>query len=274
MQALVSPYLEPVQPRFTLSVLGALELVTAPSGRLVTIDEAKAQCRVFIADDNDYLNGLIDDATELVEREVCGHRQLISATYNLPIACWADRIALPRPPLQSVDSVTYYDGNGDQQTVSTSSYLACTPWRQPGVIERAPNQVWPSHQWDRARPIYIQFTAGYGPVTSVAGTIAAGSQTVMPASMYGIYAGTRLVVGSDRIKVASVTSTTFTATFAEAHGAGAAVLPAVPRSLKRAILLLVAHWYRNAEAVGTEAAREVPLAFRSLIEAEGWGSYG
>jgi uncharacterized phiE125 gp8 family phage protein len=40
---------------------------------------------------------------------------------------------------------------------------------------------------------------------------------------------------------------------------------AVPAALRQAILLLIAHWYRNRAAVGDAAQTSLPLAFDALI---------
>jgi len=61
--------------------------------------------------------------------------------------------------------------------------------------------------------------------TTLGTTIAAGSQTVTPASMIGIYKGLVLSIGgtSENVTVTAVTATTFTATFANAHSASDSV---------------------------------------------------
>jgi hypothetical protein len=66
--------------------------------------------------------------------------------------------------------------------------------------------------------------------TTVALAIATGSQTVTPASMVGISTSTPLVIDSassgvqETVTPSAITTTTFTATFAKAHGAGATVV--------------------------------------------------
>lgn len=68
--------------------------------------------------------------------------------------------------------------------------------------------------------------------TTIAGSFSSGAQTVTPASMSGISTGTKLLVDPDTtpewVTVSSTTTTTFTATFANAHGAGVRVLGTVP----------------------------------------------
>lgn len=85
--------------------------------------------------------------------------------------------------------------------------------------------------------VYGSGTAGGGGITTyqpynqaevsaTLGTaIAAGARTVTPPSMVGIYAGRTLTIGgsTETIQVTSITETTFTATFANAHGSSDSV---------------------------------------------------
>lgn len=148
---------------FHPDLLGDLVLATAPTGQAITTAEAKTQCRVETSADDTYIDSLIADATELLQDEVYGHRQILQATYDLPVAgFWWGELRLPRPPLASVTNVKYYDDSGVLQTLSSSVYVVRTPWRQPGTIELGPFQNWPSVQTDRRYPVVIRFVAGYG----------------------------------------------------------------------------------------------------------------
>lgn len=42
----------------------------------------------------------------------------------------------------------------------------------------------------------------------------------------------------------------------------------VGENVKQAILLLIAHWYRNRESVGEDKLVELPLAFKALLSTE------
>jgi uncharacterized phiE125 gp8 family phage protein len=290
------PYSAPLQPLFTPVLLGPTELLTAPSGPLITLAEAKAHLRVDINDDDAYIADLVTDAAEFCEKLVPCSRQWLSAAYQVRVSggvadyfgvgFWSGALRLPRPPLQAVTQVTYYDTGGNLQTLSPSVYLVKTPWRQPGMIERAPSQSWPSVQGDRREPVTIQFVAGYGPSTAVAANIAAGTQTVTPASMFGIYVGTQLVIdtGLNReiVAVTAVTSSTFTALFAGGQGGAAhtgpvSVVGNIPRTARRAVLMLVGHWYQNREGVSTAPGivpAEIQMGVEALLEAEDYGGYG
>lgn len=65
--------------------------------------------------------------------------------------------------------------------------------------------------------------------TTLGTVIAAGTRTVTPGSMARIFVGQRLVIGgtSESVIVTAITSTTFTAVFANAHGAADTVLALV-----------------------------------------------
>ena len=76
------------------------------------------------------------------------------AIFDVPVFCWWNgELKLPRPPLQSVGWVKYYDTAGTLQTLVTTEYLVRTPWQAPGKIERAPGKSWPSYEADRTWPI-------------------------------------------------------------------------------------------------------------------------
>lgn len=78
-----------------------------------------------------------------------------------PLRCGRDwTIYVPRPPLQSVSSITYLDNEGDQQTLASSKYRVDSSSRV-GRITPAYGESWPA-----TRPVTgavtITFVAGYG----------------------------------------------------------------------------------------------------------------
>ena len=201
---------------FRAEMLGSLELVTPPSGRVLTIGQLKLHLRLDEGDDDQYLEEVLEAAQRHVEEEIQGHRQLLTATYDLPVVCWWEgALRLPRPPLQATDlSIKYWDTGSVEVTLPTTEYLVRKPFRQPGTIERAPGKVWPALQADRRLPITIRFNAGYGAAA------------------------------------------------------------AVPWKIKRAVLLLAAHWYEQRTPVitGTISA-ELAFTLKDLLDSEGYGSY-
>jgi len=168
-----APYGAPDQPLFVPSLLGPLQLVTPPTGRVLDVPEAKLHLRIpgDQDDEDEYLDGLIEAATLAVEESIPGHRQLLTAAWDVPVRCWwQGGLKLPRPPLQSV-TVSYYDQAGVLQTLDPSLYVVRAPTRGPGVLRRAPNQSWPALQVDRDYPVLVHMTSGYGTGNNVPATL-------------------------------------------------------------------------------------------------------
>lgn len=137
--------------------------VTAPAAEPLTTAEAKAHLVVDHSDDDTIIDAMVAAARKLAETRT--NRQLVSATYDLKIDRWADRIQLPRPPLTSVTSVKYIDADGNEQTVDSAVYDVHTG-AVPGEIRLAYNQTWPSHR-DQFEPITIRYVTGYADAASV-----------------------------------------------------------------------------------------------------------
>src|SRR5688572_20333616 len=98
----------------------ALTLQTAPASEPVTLAEVKDVCRVS---DSAFDTQLTSFA--LAARRWCEEftrLALINQTWDLTLDAWPKRIVLPRPPVSSVTSVTYVDGNGDTQILAADQY--------------------------------------------------------------------------------------------------------------------------------------------------------
>jgi uncharacterized phiE125 gp8 family phage protein len=119
-------------------------------------------------------------ATARSQCETFTGRQLIDATWELVLDSWWEEglyrngfLLIPRPPLRSITSVKYLDGNGVEQTLAASAYLAET--QGGGVPATAPipeacqrgrlylkyGETWPTIQC-QAEAVRIRFVAGYG----------------------------------------------------------------------------------------------------------------
>lgn len=131
---------------------------TDPATEPITTAEAKRHLRVDFADDDTYIDSLIAAARQHVE-EVTG-RSLITQTWKLSLDGFEDVILLPRPPLVSVDSVTYVDGDGDTQTLASSVYDVHAN-DLPPRITLAHNQSWPTTRVT-ANAVTVTYQTGYG----------------------------------------------------------------------------------------------------------------
>jgi len=68
-------------------------------------------------------------------------------------------IALYKPPIQSITSITYYDENNAQQTLDSSLYEVALK-SEPAVLRPVSGQTWPN-TYDRLEAIEITYVAGY-----------------------------------------------------------------------------------------------------------------
>jgi uncharacterized phiE125 gp8 family phage protein len=105
-----------------------LSLVTPPTDYPVTLEEARAQCRVLHTDEDALIQTYIIAATSYVERQLS--LSLMTRTYALTLDAFTDTIELPRGPVASVTSVGYVDQDGLPATVDSDLYtvdLSSTP---------------------------------------------------------------------------------------------------------------------------------------------------
>lgn len=139
----------------------AWKRTVAPAVEPVLLAEAKAHVREDTTDSDTLLTALIVAATEYVEERT--GRALITQTWSLAMdgaPCGNDAIRLPRPPLQSVTSITYVDEAGDTQTWDAANYRVDTH-SEPARITLAADAVWPVPQFV-AGAVTVVYEAGYG----------------------------------------------------------------------------------------------------------------
>lgn len=137
----------------------ALKLITRPTAEPVSLETAKAHCKVTHTDEDALIAALIVSARREVENRT--RRQIMTATYDLTLDAWPLEIALPRPPLQSVESITYMDTDGETRTLGAERYVVMNDSDSvPAQIVPADGEVWPA---TKARPgaVVIRFMAGW-----------------------------------------------------------------------------------------------------------------
>jgi uncharacterized phiE125 gp8 family phage protein len=145
-----------------------LELHEAPESEPVTVAELKAHLRITADDEDDLLSGLIVAAREFVE--ISAGCQIVAATWDMsmdrfpchahPIQYAYGQIDLPRFPVSEVESITYYDTDGEVQTLSSDQYQVDGQARSPRICP-APLTVWPVTQIGRINAVVVRFVAGY-----------------------------------------------------------------------------------------------------------------
>ncbi len=155
-----------------------LTLVTPPAAEPVSLAEAKAQMRVDTSDDDTLISSLIVAARQAAEEHT--RRALVNQTWRLsldrfparPLNWWdgvrqganvpgtAAAIELPRPPLQSVTSLTTYDDADTASVMAAAGYFVDSDGEPGRVVLRAGN-TWPTVE-RVAGGVEVLFVAGYG----------------------------------------------------------------------------------------------------------------
>jgi uncharacterized phiE125 gp8 family phage protein len=144
-----------------------IKVSVPPVEEPLTLSEAKAQCHVDTMDDDTLIIGLISAAREWCEK--MDWRAYVTQTLELWLDYWpAGAIIVPRPPLQTVESVEYYDIGDNAFTLSDSKYIVDAV-SQPGRIVLRTYETWPITYpvLRSANGICVTYTAGYGMAVDV-----------------------------------------------------------------------------------------------------------
>ncbi|RMF66234.1 MAG: hypothetical protein D6740_13260 [Alphaproteobacteria bacterium] len=132
-----------------------------PISGAVDLATVKARLGLTTTAGDGEIQRLIRAASALVEDHL--RRTLITRSWRLVRDGWPEHraLCLPRPPLQTVDSVRWRDASGQWQTLPATSYAVETA-PEPGFLLKTDGQPWPATD-GRAGSVEVLFTAGYGP---------------------------------------------------------------------------------------------------------------
>jgi uncharacterized phiE125 gp8 family phage protein len=142
------------------------KLITEPTELAVTLAEAKAQLNIdpsFTADDT-LITACINASALYIEKII--QSPLMNQTWELQLVDFTETIKIWKTPLSSITSVSYYDVNEADQTVSNSNYytdLASVPAR---IIFKS-NYDAPTVFDTRFDAVRIRFVSGYVNAASV-----------------------------------------------------------------------------------------------------------
>ncbi len=156
----------------------SVKRITAPSEEPVTLAEAKVQLRIEGDDaspatthpDDALVLALIETSRDWAER--FSNRAYITQTWRLSMDAFpAEKyIKMPLPPLQSLVSLSYWDGSAVRVVsfldpsgtalLETDDYIVDIEG-QPGRLCLKPGRSWPAVE-TRANAVQVEFVAGYG----------------------------------------------------------------------------------------------------------------
>ena len=143
----------------------SLSIQTVPSVEPLSTADAKTHLRVGASDRDAYVDDLVASARQLFE-DLSG-RALITQTWDLWLDAWPveEVIELPRPPLQSITSIDYYDVDDVSATLASSKYLVDTD-SFPGRAILNDGQDWPTTTLRPKKNVRLRFVAGQGNAAS------------------------------------------------------------------------------------------------------------
>tara|TARA_R100001244_G_scaffold86573_2_gene66095 strand:+ start:649 stop:1245 length:597 start_codon:yes stop_codon:yes gene_type:complete len=138
-----------------------LSLVTGTTNQIVTTAEAKTFLKVDNSADDSLIDRYILMASTYLEQYT--NRSFLDSSWQLSLDesdVTGTSIELPRAPLSSVTSVSYFESDGTEQTFSTDNYTVDIT-QQPGRIFIAQGGSWPTDMRSN-KAMLIEFVAGWG----------------------------------------------------------------------------------------------------------------
>lgn len=133
-------------------------LITPPAELPVTKEEVKGEARVLTTEEDAIIDVHIRAAISFIEAYT--GRSLITQTWELVLDDFSDTMKIDQHgPVQSVTSVTYFDANGDEQTVGSSNY-ALDASGEPAWLVRASDFSWPTVA-SGINNVAVRFVAGF-----------------------------------------------------------------------------------------------------------------
>jgi uncharacterized phiE125 gp8 family phage protein len=142
-------------------------LASAPAAEPVTTAEAKSHLRVDGSDEDTYIDTLVKSARLWVERT--SGLALVTQTHDGSLDAFpaSDCIKLPKYPLVSVTTVTYYDDDLSTSTVfSSANYQVDTAKRPPRIVLKN-GASWPSDSLRLSSGVVIRAIYGFGTASAV-----------------------------------------------------------------------------------------------------------
>jgi uncharacterized phiE125 gp8 family phage protein len=134
------------------------EIVTRATALPLTLEEGKKHLEIATTDTahDDHISALISDARDQWEHDT--DSATTNQTWRIKTDCIEDGYRLPKTPIVSITSITYYDVSNALQTLATSVYELDTSRQE---IRLKYGQTWPgvSSRWDAYTVTYV---CGYG----------------------------------------------------------------------------------------------------------------
>lgn len=137
----------------------------APTLRPVSLEDVKKHLKKTTSSEDDLITIYLDAAIAASENKL--QTSIMNSRFTLYAKGFCVHLDLQKKWVSAVNSVKYYDADGNQQTVSASNYTL-QDFKVPNVLCFNNSYSFPSTD-DREFPVEIDFNAGF---TAASGVIA------------------------------------------------------------------------------------------------------
>lgn len=140
-----------------------LRLITPPAVEPVTAAEVRLQQRIDQTIEDSLIDLWIAAARQAAEQQC--DRAFLTQTLELQLDAFATEIALPRPRLIAVESVSYIDASTQALVTLDPGAYAIDAFNEPGWLLPAYGTRWPG-SLEAANAVRVRYRAGYGPAAT------------------------------------------------------------------------------------------------------------
>ena len=145
----------------------AYEIVTPPSGEIITLDRVKKHLRMTSSQEDDFIMSQIPVARIMCENQ-CG-RHFLTTTVQMVLDCFPGSYSyyLPHPlplmraPAREVVSLEYIGSGEDDYTVMDPSLYTLVGGNLPCVALK--DGIWPITNPKRVDAVRVTYKVGFGP---------------------------------------------------------------------------------------------------------------
>lgn len=134
--------------------------VEATYSDVVTIQDMKDQLRIDHNTEDDLIERYIKAAIQELEGPYGIGIMLEEQEWEMYLDYFPSVIRVPLYPVQSIDSITYVDESGTEQTVDSEDYRVDTV-SNPARIVPEYNKSWPATRGGELNAVTIAFTGGF-----------------------------------------------------------------------------------------------------------------
>lgn len=137
-----------------------------PTNYPISLAEAKAHLKVDHTAEDAYIMALVKAVCTRTEGYL--GRPLLNTQFQWVMDAFpcSTVMYVPKPKLVSIDSITYLASSDGNTTSWGSTYYNVDTISEPGRLEPAYNETWPTNVRTQNNAVTVKFTAGYGTTTT------------------------------------------------------------------------------------------------------------